>query len=218
MSGKTVLVTGASRGIGATLATAYATAGVSKIALAARGSLEETQAAVLKAAKIAGKPEPTLLLLKLDVSDAKSVEAVAKEVQQRFKTVDVLVNNAGYLEPVKFIADSDPEEWWRSFEVNLRGPYLMTKAFLPFLTRNEGDRQIVNISSVGAIMVIPGMSSYNTTKHALMRLTESINAEYAGQGVLTFAVHPGGVSTELSRSLPEQMHIRRFSFSILSTC
>jgi len=209
MSGKTVLITGASRGIGASLAASYATAGVTNIVLAARGSLEDTKAAVFKAAKAAGKPEPNLLLLALDVCDAKSVAAAACEVQEKFKTVDILVNNAGYMAPANFIGDSDPEEWWKSYEVNLRGPYLMINAFLPMMINGEGDRQIVNIASVGAILVLPTLSAYNTAKLGLLRLTEVLDAEYAAKGVLTFSLHPGGVSTELALRLPTDMHIRK---------
>jgi len=206
MSGKTVLITGASRGIGFALAASYAKAGVSNIVLAARSSLEDTKAAVLKAAKVAGRPEPSLLLLKLDVSDPESVLETARQVQQKFSTVDVLVNNAGYMEPLGFVGDSNPENWWKAYEVNLRGPYLMIKAFLPIMVENEGDRQIVNVGSVGALWVIPSLSGYPTAKLALMRLTEVLDAEFASQGVLTFSLHPGGIRTDLALGLPEKLH------------
>ena len=86
----------------------------------------------------------------------------------------------------------------------------MTRSFLPLMLRG-GDKQIVNLSSIGAHNVRPGMSGYQTTKMAIVRFSEFINAEYGDQGVLAFSVHPGGVMTELAVNMPKQMHRREYS-------
>lgn len=112
LRGKSMLITGASRGIGLTTAAHFATAGCSKIALAARSSLSEAEAAVKKAAAEAKHPEPQILTLRLDVTSADSVRAAAEAVEKAFGgSLDVLINNAGYLPTWEPIGNSDPDEW-----------------------------------------------------------------------------------------------------------
>lgn len=207
LSGKAVLVTGASRGIGRHIAVAYAQAGASKIAIAARSNLKETEAAVLAAAKAAGKPEPTVLAITLDTIDSKSVDAAAASITSTFGRLDILVNNAGVLEPVYLLGDSDPLSWWQSFEVNVKGVYLVSRSLLPLLFSSpDGSRTIVNLTSIGGILVLPTMSGYNTSKLAVCRLTEYLALEYADKQLVAISVHPGGVASEMSLALPEAHH------------
>lgn len=162
--------------------------------------------------------------VKLDVEDRASVETAAKEIETGLGRLDILVNNAGYLEKAIPIIDSDPDEWWKTWAVvsyddhrsnvhdedanaqqNIRGPYLMTRSFLPLMLRG-GDKQVVNLSSIGAHRVRPGMSGYLTGKMAIVRFSEFINAEYGEQGVVAFSVHPGSIMTDLARTLPQDAH------------
>jgi NAD(P)-dependent dehydrogenase (short-subunit alcohol dehydrogenase family) len=208
LTGRTVLITGASRGIGLAMAVSFTKAGVSGLCISARGDLSGTEAAIIAAAKGAKLPVPEILAISLDVADQKSVEQAAATFSKTFPDgLDILINNAGYLEPVCKIGDSDPVAWWQTFEANVKGTYLVTHSFLPHLLKKSGgQKSIVNLSSIGAHLVIPGMSSYNTTKLAVCRFTEYFQAEYADQGIIATSYHPGGVSTELSRSLPGEMH------------
>jgi NAD(P)-dependent dehydrogenase (short-subunit alcohol dehydrogenase family) len=208
LTGRTVFITGASRGIGLAMAVSYTKAGASGLCISARGDLSATKSAILAAAAEAKLPVPKILAVSVDVTSQKSVEAAAAEFAKIFPDgLDILINNAGFLEPVSKIGDSEPMAWWKTFEANVKGTYLVTHSFLPFLLqKSTGQKTIVNLSSIGASMVIPGMSSYNTTKLAVCRFTEYLQAEYADQGIIAISFHPGGVSTELSRTLPGEMH------------
>lgn len=211
-AGHVVLITGASRGIGRATAVSFARAGAAGIVIAARGGLDETEAEMRAAAAAAGATpphSPKILKLTLDVTDETSVADAARQTEEHFGRLDILVNNAGYLEDWDTIAESDPTEWWRSWTINVRGPYLMTRSFLPLLLKSrnpDGLKTIVNVSSIGAHICRPGASAYQTNKFALLRFTEFIVSEYAAQGVVAFAVHPGGVPTELALGMPKEVH------------
>ncbi|KAK9365638.1 hypothetical protein V1509DRAFT_371836 [Lipomyces kononenkoae] len=202
--GRTVLITGASKGIGRATAISFAKAGAANIIIAARSSLDQVEQEILSAAT-SFSPSPQVLKLQLDVSSESSVTNAVELVKQNLDHLDILVNNAGYPEDWKPVAETDPEEWWKSWEVNIKGVYLMTRAFLPLLLQSSA-KTIVNVSSSGAHRVRPGASAYQTTKFALLRFTEFVATEYADQGLVAFAIHPGGVPTELALNMPEQMH------------
>jgi NAD(P)-dependent dehydrogenase (short-subunit alcohol dehydrogenase family) len=91
-----------------------------------------------------------------------------------------------------------------NWEMNIRGVYWVTRELLPLLLEGEG-KTIVNISSVGAQSLSLGASGYQSTKFALLRFTEFICAEYASRDILAYCVHPGAVSTELGRKMPQQV-------------
>ena len=143
----------------------------------------------------------------LDVTSQNSTEDAATLVEKEFGKLDVLLINAGKLSMGPLIADTDPEEWWETWNVNLRGPYLVSRAFLPLMLKG-GDKTIVTTTSVGAHVVLPGVSAYQDSKLAVLRLMEFVNKEYADQGVTAFAVHPGNIPTDLvggSEGLPEAL-------------
>lgn len=119
--------------------------------------------------------------------------------------MDILINNAGYLESFKPLCEGDEKEYWRTWEINIGGVYLVSKAFIPLLLKG-GDKTIVNLSSLGSMTLLPGGSSYQTTKFALLRFTEFLNVDYGEEGLLAYAVHPGGILTDLSRGMPEPAH------------
>ena len=126
------------------------------------------------------------------------------QVAKAFDHVDIVINNAGVLERFRPIADSDPDEWWRTWEVNVKGVYLMARSFLPLLLKSQEKTMIV-VSSVAATMTSPGGSAYQTSKLAVLRLNEFLMQEYGQQGLIAYGVHPGSVMTELSFQLPKHM-------------
>ena len=205
-SGRAVFITGASKGIGRATAISFAQAGASYIAIAARSNLEGVEAAIIDAAKAVGHPTPLVLRFKLDISDEKGVATAAFQTEQSFGRLDVLVNNAGRLENWRFIGDSDPASWWLSWEVNFKGTYLMTRAFLPLLLKGA-QKTIVNMSSIGAHLTRPGASAYQTGKLAMLRLTQFTAVEYAKDGIIAIGLHPGAVPTEMVlENLPPDLH------------
>lgn len=192
LQGKSIFVCGASQGIGRAIAVSYAKAGASCIAIGARSDLSPTEEAIGEATAALGKSAPKVLKVKIEVTNQKSVENAAQEIEKTFGRLDTLVHNAGVLRDSSPIIESNPETWWNTMEVNIRGPYLVTRSFLPLLLKG-GSKQIAYVSSVGAWAVMPGLSSYQPSKLTLTRFAEFVDAEYGHQGVVAFSIHPGNV-------------------------
>ncbi|KAK8092744.1 hypothetical protein PG999_014331 [Apiospora kogelbergensis] len=200
-AGHHVLVTGGARGIGRAIALGFARAGASGIAVAdVSDDFGSLASDLLGAAKARGHAYPQVVLQRLDVADEASVQRCAALLAEEFGgRLDVLVNNAGYMTPARPVAESDPATWWRTFEVNLRGLYLMSKHFLPLLVAGSAAGQMVNINSVAAHNLRPMASAYGTSKLAALKLTEFLMVEAGGRGLLAYSVHPGAVLTDLAR-------------------
>ncbi|KAL8814976.1 MAG: hypothetical protein Q9223_005845 [Gallowayella weberi] len=174
----------------------FATAGASAIAIGARGDMTSLVEDVKNSAAAAKRNPPKVLAIKFDVTSKESIDSAAAAVEEAFGKIDVLVNNAGVSPAMCNVADTDSEEWWRVWTINFRGTYLVTRAFLPLMLKG-GDKQIVNVCSVGAHLILPGLSAYQTSKLAQLRFTEFVSAEYFDQGVLAFAIHPGNIPTDI---------------------
>lgn len=213
--GRSVLVTGASRGVGKAVALGFARAGFTRIALAARSDLTGVEAEVRAAAS---GHDIEVLRIELDVTSEGSVRAAAEAVEQSFPggALDVLVNNAGHSSVWTPLGESDPGEWWRTWEVNVKGPYLCSRYFLPLLRRGALRINLI-MASIGAVMVSPGAEAYQASKLAVARLAESLAQDYGdggsgwegkgeGGGVITIAMHPGGIDTDLAHAMPSNYH------------
>jgi NAD(P)-dependent dehydrogenase (short-subunit alcohol dehydrogenase family) len=210
-SGKTVFLSGASRGIGRATAVAFAEAGAEAIYITARSEkeLEETRARITEA-----NPETRCAYMVCDVTDAGRVKAAVEDCVSRFGGIDVADANAGYLDKWSKIGESDVSSWWRSWEVNLKGAYHVVRFCLPHLIESARRRSaggstgghLILISSIGAQLLTPGASDYQASKHAINRLCEFVTVDHGEDGIKCFAVHPGGVPTTLARKMPEDMH------------
>ncbi|KAI0265271.1 NAD-P-binding protein [Gloeopeniophorella convolvens] len=189
--GKVVLVTGASRGIGQAIAAAYAKAGASlTITGRSQATLDASAAAIL-----ADAPGAQVLAVPADVRDPKATEAAVQATLARFGRLDVVIANAGATTNLtQLLGDKDPEGWWKTFEVNLRGLFNITRAALPALTETGG--RIVVISAGLAQIRLPRVSDYCISKHAMLRLAEFIALEYPK--VKVFSVHPGVILTQMT--------------------
>jgi NAD(P)-dependent dehydrogenase (short-subunit alcohol dehydrogenase family) len=208
---KTIFLSGASRGIGQATAVAFAQAGAKAIYLTARSEkdLKETEAEIAEA-----NPVTRCAYSVCDVTDASQVKAAIEDCVAKFGGIDVADANAGYLDKWSKIGESDVESWWRSWEVNLKGSYYLARYAMSHLmesARRQAARAstggyLILISSIGAQLLTPGASDYQTSKHAINRLCEFINLDHGEDGIKCFAVHPGGVPTALAKNMPIEIH------------
>jgi NAD(P)-dependent dehydrogenase (short-subunit alcohol dehydrogenase family) len=210
-SGRVIFISGASQGIGRATAAAFAQAGAKGVYIIARSEekLQETRKRVLEA-----NPDTKCEYKVCDVTDEKQVKEAIDDCVSRFGGIDVVDANAGYLDKWSKIGESDVERWWRSWEVNMKGAYLSARYGIPHLIesakkyseKGSTGGHLILISSVGAQLLMPGASDYQTSKHAINRLCEFINVDHGEDGIKCFAVHPGGVATDLGKSMPEDLH------------
>lgn len=162
LSGKSVLITGTSRGIGRSIALSFARAGASLICITSRHlhDLDNVISAMNDAAKKNRRPEPRVLKFEADVINPTAVRQLAQTIEAIFTILDILINNARILGKFDPIVDSDVDEWWKVLEVNIKGTYLVTRAMLPSMVKSSprGDVQgnteggkgiVVNVSSAG---------------------------------------------------------------------
>lgn len=208
---KVVFISGASRGIGQATAVAFAEAGVRAVYLTARSeaALKETRELVRQA-----NPDTLCAYAVCDVTSAAEVEAAVADCVARFGGIDAADANAGYLGPWTKIGASDPAGWWRNWEVNVKGAYHVIRFTLPHLIASAQKRaaegrsggHLILLSSIGAQLLMKGASDYQTSKHAINRLCEFVQSDHGEDGIKCFAIHPGGVATELGHAMPEAMH------------
>jgi len=204
LAGKVVAITGASKGIGKSVAVAFAQAGVSGLVLMARSNMDSVVATCHSAARAGSKLK--IECISVDVSDPAGISEAVEKAKATFRRVDILVNNAGVFEPICPMLDLDPAVWWKTWEVNVRGTYTVSRAFLPLMIECGGDKTIINLTSIAAHFVV-NVNAYCMSKLAVMRFTELLVAEYGSQGVVSFAVHPGSIATDMGDMLPEPMKV-----------
>ncbi|EEY21201.1 conserved hypothetical protein [Verticillium alfalfae VaMs.102] len=181
-AGKSVLITGASQGLGRAIAIGYARAGATRIALAARTDLTTTADLLLAAAEEESHPAPEVLALDMDVADAASVRAAAARLDDAWAgRLDILVCNAGYMASFAQLLEADEEDLMRTFDVNYWGTYRCCRAFVPIMISGGGDRTVVTLTSIAAHFIGGGSGAYSLSKFALVRLTEFLQDEYASQ-------------------------------------
>ena len=210
-SAKIVFITGASQGIGQATAVAFAQAGAKAIYLTARSekALGETKTQVSKA-----NPEAQCEYMVCDVTDEGQVKACIGECVAKFGGIDVVDSNAGYLNQWKKIGESDTTSWWKTWEVNLKGTYYVIRYTISYLiesakkhaAKGSSGGHLILISSIGAQLVRPTASDYQTSKHAINRLCEFVNVDHGEDGIKCFAIHPGGVPTVLAKNMPKELH------------
>jgi NAD(P)-dependent dehydrogenase (short-subunit alcohol dehydrogenase family) len=197
---RVALVTGASRGIGAHLATALGEAGWS-VAVLARSleGLEEVTS------RLRGQGH-TVLPVAADVTDAGAVEQAVHTVVDELGRIDLLVNNAGLVEPEMPLWEADVETWWQVVVTNVRGPFLLTRAVVPGMIEQGGGR-IINVNSGSGTRESPVLTAYTASKSALARLTGGTAAAGAAHQVRAFDLAPGVVETDMTHGM--RMHESR---------
>jgi 3-oxoacyl-[acyl-carrier protein] reductase len=176
LAGKLAVVTGASRGIGRAIATILAGAGA-KVAGCARHAIDE--------------------IVACDVGRPVEVERFAAEVLRRFGPPDLLVNNAGLVARAQ-LEETSLENWDAVLDSNLKGTFLVTRAFLPAMRARRGGR-IVNIASISGRQGTAGLTAYCAAKHGVVGLTRALAEELRPDGIAVNAVCPGSVDTDMLR-------------------
>ena len=189
------LVTGGGRGIGRGIAHGLAKQGW-EVAVTARSADQLSETVKLAEGRVIAVPA--------DVSDRASVKALVRSVEFMLGPVSLLVNNAATAGPLGPFWESNPEDWWRCQEVNLRGPMLCCRELLGGMIARQAGR-IINVVSGAGCRAYPDMSAYVTSKTALIRLSEQLALELKPHGVSVFPIMPGLVRTKMSEEAREHL-------------
>ena len=191
MQGKVVVITGASRGIGAAAVRAFVAAGA-RVVLMARDAA--------KIVDLAAEIGPGALALPCDVADWPAFEAATQAAQIHFGSIDVLINNAGVIDPIARLADADPTQWGQAVDINLKGVFHGMRAVLPIM-RAQGSGTIITVSSGAAVNPIEGWSAYCASKAGALMLTRMAHLEEATHGLRVLGLSPGTVATDMQRRI-----------------
>lgn len=190
MTARTVLITGASRGIGAAAARAFAAAGAN-VALLSRSTGD--------IADLAGEIGETALAIPCDVASWLDVARAVDATVETFGSLDVVINNAGIIDPIGPLCDVDVEGWNAVIDVNVKGVFHGIRAALPIMLA-QGSGTLITISSGAAHRALPGWSAYCTSKAAAKMLTEATHAEH-GETLRVMGLSPGTVATQMQRDI-----------------
>jgi NAD(P)-dependent dehydrogenase (short-subunit alcohol dehydrogenase family) len=193
---KVSIITGGGRGIGKSIAAAFAKEGSSLILVSRNEEELETTRQEL------GNPASKIEIFPADVSKEKDVGNLVDFTLKTFGIVDVLVNCAGIYGPIGLITDVDTQKWVETININLCGTLICIKAVLPSMIRNRRGK-IINLSGGGATFPLPRFTAYSASKAAVVRLTESLAEEVKEHHIYINAIAPGAVNTRLLEQVVE---------------
>lgn len=197
LRGRTALVTGGSRGIGAAIALDLAKAGARVALLATDAAALEAQAVRIN--RLTGRSDPPAAEGKVaDISEPAAMASVREWLAATFGHLDILVNNAGVMGPLATLADASPEAWRRAIDINIGGTMLVLNAALPLLRRAPAPR-VVSLTSGAARVPMPGWSAYCVSKAG----TDMLHAVLAREepDLKVFALNPGPVDTRMQKAI-----------------
>jgi 3-oxoacyl-[acyl-carrier protein] reductase len=191
LAGQVAVITGAGRGIGAAIALELSKLG------AATALCGRTQTRLESTARTLIQAGAKALVVPCDVTDIRSVERAAQQIESAFGRLDILVNNAGIRGLEGPLHQLPPEEWDKILNTNLRGVYYTTRAFAPMMIRARSGH-IINISSLAGKNALPNGAAYAASKWGLNGLSYSLAEELRGQNIRVSVICPGSTNTELS--------------------
>jgi 2-deoxy-D-gluconate 3-dehydrogenase len=192
LDGQVVLVTGASRGLGAEMALALAREGA--YVVAAARSVDSLE-------KVAAEGDGRISIVEADMTDEDSVARLVPTVLERHGRIDGLINNAGIAPAGKFVTQ-DPEIWRQALQINVMAPMLLAQAAGASMIEAGGGR-IVNVASTTGVRGKPHLVGYSTSKGAVVRFTEALAAEWAAKNVQVNCIAPGAFRTEAQKAVTE---------------
>ena len=194
LQNKVAIITGASRGIGRATALAFAKAGGSVVLAARSEEIIKTLANDIKAQGGQALAIPT------DVTNQADVDLLTTLTLRAFRQVDILINNAGLLQPIGKTWEVNPEAWQNLIRLNVVGPYLCMRAVLPTMLA-QGEGRIINVSSGAADSNVEGWGAYCASKAALDRLSGVLAAEVADTGIVVASMNPGATDTQMQADI-----------------
>jgi NAD(P)-dependent dehydrogenase (short-subunit alcohol dehydrogenase family) len=197
-----VCIIGASRGIGAGIAYAFAQAGAQNLILTARPSSSLELAKVEQKAKDIN-PTVQVTSQNVDLTSSQSVADLTRQIKKSIGKLDVVILNSGWSGPVVLrVEDGDPQDFQDVFDVNVQGTYLIAHHFIPLLRESNGRKTFIAVGSFAACINsgIIANTAYCVSKFAQTRLIEFLSEQYGEEGILAVTVHPGAVNTEMADS------------------
>jgi NAD(P)-dependent dehydrogenase (short-subunit alcohol dehydrogenase family) len=197
LSGQVAVVTGGGRGIGREIARQLAAAGAEVVVTArTTDQLDATRRMIEEAGGLCHTHA-------MDVLDKEQVESTLRLVEKELGSIDILVNNAGISgSRGKHPWEFDVDDWWRVQEVNVRGPFICSRAVIPGMIKRGGGR-IIMVGSHIAFYPLPDAAAYSVSKAALTRLTDNLAEALKDHGVSVFVISPGLVKTEMTKDIPD---------------
>lgn len=198
LTGKTAIITGASRGIGAAIARRFAEEGAN-IVVNYSGSQDKAEAVVAGIEQSGGKA----IAVKADVADADAVKSLADAAMKEFGSIDILVNNAGITRD-NLMMRMKEDEWDDVINTNLKGVFLCTKAVTRQMMKQRAGR-IINIASIVGVMGNAGQANYVAAKAGVIGLTKTTARELASRGITANAVAPGFITTDMTEKLGDDV-------------
>ena len=191
LTGKTAVITGASKGIGAEAAKSFAAAGANVVLLARSKAQIETLAAEIGAQALA---------VTCDVSDYTAVTEAIGAAKAKFGQIDILIGNAGIIDPIGHLTETDPDAWGKTIDINLKGVMHGMHAVLPDMVA-QGGGTIITVSSGAAHGPVEGWTAYCSSKAGAYMLTRATDKEYRDRGIRVLGLSPGTVATDMQREI-----------------
>ncbi len=196
LKGKVAIVTGATSGIGEATAKLFAAEGA-KVAVVGRN--QERGEEVVKAVK---DTNGEALFVQTDMTNNEEIKNCVSKVLDTYGTIDILFNSAGIHDAYHNAIETDEEAWDKLMNVNVKGPFLMSKAVLPTLLE-KGKGTIINVGSQGSFVAGPGVAAYVTSKHALVGFTRQLAYDFGSEGIKANLIAPGFIDTKMTEGIDD---------------